>query len=141
MRNPENMEVFELTSNIISTGQILGMKQRNVIEGGIMTYIAIRIIGNIPFIFKVKVVLWILVSIALMIFNIRGIKGCALTEILIAEIRFRKNKRELHLRGPEYVKEKKSSYGSNYSEKSIAEEVIDWGRGHLDRFLKENSEK
>lgn len=129
---------YDFNHNIISRHRIWGVGKRNIIEGAISTIIADLIILAIPFVSEVKIVLLISVSAVVLIFNIRGICNRSVSEIIIDEIKYQNRKRELHLRGPEYVKEKTTSYGGGYSDQSIAEQAIGKIKERIDEFLEKN---
>lgn len=141
MQSQENPLEYSFNRNILPGNRIFGVGKRNLLEGIIVTLLADAVILQIPFVRDVKIVLLISISIILMIFNIRGIKNMAVTEIIVAEIRFQKNKRELHLRGPEYVREKKANYKGGYNDQSIAEQVVHAAKERIDRFLETNDKE
>ena len=142
MRNPNSKNPLEYTfnKNIIGGKKIFGINTRNIIEAIISIMLAGAVITAIPFVNEVKILLLIVAVIGLGGFNLKGIRQRSVSEMAIAWFRYKKNKRELHLRGPEYVKEKKNTINAGYSDKSVAEELIGKLKKRVDRFLAENSE-
>lgn len=95
---------YQLTPNVIESGTLLGIPHRNWIEAVASSLIAVFIITAIPFTPVYTGVLCIMVSSALIAINLKGIQNRSVTQMIVAEISFLKNRRILHLRGPEYAK-------------------------------------
>ncbi len=97
---------YILGQNIIENGKVFGVERRNLIETVISVGFVTILIMLIPFTKYVKVFSISVIDLVLGYINIRGIQHRSVTQIIIAEIKFRKNRRMLHLRGPEYTRKK-----------------------------------
>lgn len=131
---------YPLSKNIIRQGELLGFPRRNWIEGLAFGGIAIAIINHIPFTDLARVVFIVLWGGAATVFGIRGIKNRSVTEMIIDEIKFIKNKRKTHLRGPEYVRTKKEFKEYHISHASLAGQLIVEARTKLLEFAYRHSE-
>lgn len=84
-------------------------KKRNLIEAVLFTGLLNFVLYKMPFTRQAWLMFAICGSAATLFFFYRGYKNRSLTEILIAEIKFKHNKRITHLRSPEYDQTRKTS--------------------------------
>ena len=130
----KNIIAYPLSKNIIRQGVILGRPTRNWIEGIIFGGVTIAIIQHIPFTTLASLVFTALWGGAATAFGIRGIKNRSVTEMLIDQIKYIKNKRKAHLRGPEYVRNKKEFKEYNIKYSTTAEQIYAGTREKLLEF-------
>lgn len=95
-----------IISNIIEIGNLLGFPYRQWAEAIGFTLLFILIIALIPFTFWVRFFICLVYGFTIFTISLNGIKNRSVTQFLLDERKFRKNKRVLHLRGPEYMKSK-----------------------------------
>lgn len=136
----KNFATYPLSKNIIRQGVILGYPVRNWIEGIVFGGIAIFIIQHIPFTTLANFVFTILWGGAATAFGIRGIKNRSVTEMLIDQVKYIKNKRKAHLRGPEYVRNKKEFKEYNIKYSTVAEQLLAGAREKLLEFAYKHTE-
>lgn len=121
----------QLNENVIIKGKFYSIPKQNIREALFFTLLVAGIINGIHFTDLVKTVSSIVLCPVIFLVCIRGIKHRSVLQILYSEYKFRKRRRSLHLRGPEYVR-KESKYASEESaDESIAETV---GRIALTKF-------
>ena len=68
-----------IPQNVIKNNRFLGFKKRNLIEGIIAAILMALLINAIPFVFKVKLIIIIVLGIAIILLNSIGIKGNAIS--------------------------------------------------------------
>lgn len=120
--NPEEGKLYYLTKNVINKNQLLGINKRNWAEAAIWVSGITLIVTAIPFTKIVtQMTLIVLLPIAFLL-NLKGIKHRSLSEMVVAEINFRNNRRRLHLRGPEYVRKKYKTTYTESEDESLAEQ-------------------
>lgn len=141
MEQENKKEVYHLTKNVIEHSKVMGIGKRNIVEAIIFTFLILAIIQLIPFTNLVKIITSIVLGAFSIFLNIVGIKHRSITEIVVAELRFRKNRRRLHLRGPEYVREKFKSDISESEDESIAERYFKLFKAKLDDFVERYGEE
>ena len=104
--NDESQIEYSITPNVLESGLFLGIPYRKWFEAVGFTLLICIIICVIPFTNLVKFILCLVFGTAIFRFNLMGLCNRSVTEMMAAEIRFLRHKRVLHLRGPEYVKQK-----------------------------------
>lgn len=140
--NSNSKLITTLTPNVIKTGYILGKPRRNWIEAIIVDAIFIAILFIIPFTSTVRNIILLIIGPSIFYFFYRGIMNRSVIEMLTAEYRFLKNRRVLHLRGPEYVKKKQSL--SNYiggDDEDLIDRIVRSITGKLREIAKNWSEE
>ena len=137
--NEETTRDLMLGKNIVKVGEIFGIKTRNLIEGIICAFLVVIIISNINFKPQIKLILNLSGAVLAILGNIKGIKNKSLSQNLLAEIKFRKRKRKLHLRSPEYIREVVN--GGEYEDESAFERWTRKNKERIDRFVEENRTK
>lgn len=108
MKESQNhqQESSEITKNVLNKNNFIGFQKRNWIEGILAASAATYIIRLIPFVSSIKSVVTVITFSTILFVTLVGIKSRSLTQVLIAEYKFKKNRRKLHLRSCEYVREK-----------------------------------
>lgn len=139
-RITESDLIYQMNKNVVQQGSFLGIPYRRWIEAIVFASIGAGIICIINFTALVKGIAGTMAFVSLFGIFLRGIMNRSITEVLIDEIKFQKNKRVLHLRGPEYVRKKREfrSIGGNQSHaaelwekgKSI---LIGWAKDHRNK--------
>lgn len=104
--NETNDPEYSIISNVVESGYLLGIPYRNWLEGIISFLLILIFVLLIPFTNVVRAVIVIIYGLGAFIFNLRGIMNRSLSQMFIAELNFRRNRRILHLRGPEFKKSK-----------------------------------
>lgn len=132
---------FRIFENVIQSGQIFGIPHRNWGEAIIFTGCVVIGILMAPFTEIATLMGIIVFGFASFITFLRGYKNRSLTQILIAEAKFRKNKRVCHLRGPQYVRNKRVIISADMEGQSKASKMINNAKAKLIELAKENIEK
>ena len=130
----KNIIKYPLSKNIIRQGVFLGKPVRNWIEGIVFGGVTIAVIQQIPFTTLANIVFTALWGGSAAAFGIRGIKNRSVTEMLIDQVKYIKNKRKAHLRGPEYVRNKKEFKEYNIKYSTVAEQIYAGTREKLLEF-------
>lgn len=134
-------EVYHLTKNVIEHSKILGIRKRNIVEAVVFTFLILAIVNAIPFTRLVKIISSLILGGFSIALNLRGIKHRSVTEVVAAEIKFRKRRRRLHLRGPEYVRQKFQSDISETEDESIAERYFKRIKAGIGEFVERYGEE
>ena len=95
-----------IINNVIEQGNFLGFPYRQWAEAIGFTLLFILIVLLIPFTKIAKFFICLVYGFTIFGFSLKGIKNRSITLFLSDEYKFRKNRRILHLRGPEYIKTK-----------------------------------
>ena len=130
-------KISELTQNVIERNKVMGINKRNIGEAIIFTLLIFLIVVVIPFTELVTIIICIVLCPVAFIGCIKGIKHLSVTEILFAELEFRKNRRRLHLRGPQYVRKKSRNSYSESEDESLAEKCFRFIKQRFYEFLDE----
>lgn len=93
---------FIIPDNLTDDRKFLGIKNRNLIETGIIELILFLMIRWLPLIMSVKAIVGVLIMIPAGIVSIIGIKNESLTEFIISTLLFNKNKKVMHFKRPDY---------------------------------------
>lgn len=133
--NDDEQEVDVITRNILQKNKILGVYKRNWIEACVLGVAGFFAIKKFNFVNDIELVLSVMAFVSLFYLGIVGIQGRSITQILFAELKFRKRRRKLHLRSAEYVRKKNTEKDSVYEEKSIAEQLAFTIRTKLNKFI------
>lgn len=137
----KELEQYELTRNVIQNDKILGFNKRNIAEAIIFTLMLLLIIMIIPFTTLVKTIVSIVLGLTMFFGCLYGIKRRSVTEVFFNELRFRKNRRRTHLRGPEYVKKNIRTFFGESEDESIAEHYFKLFKEYLVNFVNEYGEE
>ena len=132
---------YSFTDNVIKKGVFLNNPTRNWIEAALSTAFVLWVINSIHFTGIVRLIASLTFGGATFFFMLKGIKNRSVTEILIAEIKFRRGRRKLHLRGPEYKRQKKDFSSMEGGNESIAQRYWKEWRQKLLDFAKENTQE
>ncbi len=139
-KKERDFATYPLSKNVIRQGEFLGYPIRNWIEGLVFGGIAVFVIQHIPFTTLASIVFTLLWGGAATVFGIRGIKNRSVTEMLMDQLKYLKNKRKAHLRGPEYVRNKKEFKEYNIKYSTVAEQLLAGAREKLLEFAYKHSE-
>lgn len=134
-QNVDEGETRVITKNVINKNKFLGFNKRNWGEAILYTFIVVAIIFAIPFTDIVTTMCNIVLGPLVFFVNLYGIKHRSLSEILIAEMNFRNNRRRLHLRGPEYVRKKYKTTYTESEDESLAEQHFKLLKQGFDEFI------
>lgn len=140
MSDEEISEIVPITRNVLQRNKVFGIDKRNWIEAISFSLLGLSIVRNVRFTHDVKTLVSLVTVSVLFFFGIRGIMGRSVTKVIIAEIKFKKNRRKLHLRSPEYARSKKSKKSSSYEEQSVAKQAFIRIKEYVDRFVDTYSE-
>lgn len=132
---------YRLTQNVLTNDKVLGLNKRNWAEAIIITAMFLIGLNLIPFTMIVRGFASAVFGTSLFVFLLRGIKHRSVIQMILKEYKFRKNRRRLHLRSPEYVRKKVRSSYSESEDESIAEHYFKYVKGRIDRFIDEYSEE
>ena len=130
-------EVYELTKNVIERNKFMGQNKRNIAEAIISSLLILTIIIAIPFTDLVTTIVCIVLCPVAFIGCLRGVKHLSVTEAFMAELQFRKYRRRLHLRGPQYVRQKSRNSYSESEDESLAEKSFRLLKQRFNEFLDE----
>ena len=139
--NEVKKRISELTQNVIERNKFMGMNKRNIGEAIIFTLLIFLIVVAIPFTDLVTTIVCIVLCPVAFIGCIRGVKHLSLTEALAAELQFRKYRRRLHLRGPQYVRKKSKNSYSESEDESLAEKCFRIIKQRFNEFIDEYGEE
>lgn len=114
--------IFRINANVLSKKEIMGIPKRNIVEAVIFTIAVFLVLRLIPFTKTAMIMFSIVLCSLTFYFSIRGIANRSITQILIAELKYHKNKCVRHLRGPEYMR-KEGRYKNNESSNESAFET------------------
>lgn len=135
---PEDLNTW-LNQNVITKGKIRGIPKRNIYEAVFFTTTATLIIGSIHFTQIVTIISLIVLIPIIFLLTIRGIKNRSVLSILVAEIKFHKNRRILHLRSAEYVRKENKYAKEENCDESVIETIIRITKNKLINFIDEYS--
>lgn len=138
--NTNNNELFtKLTRNVITKGKFHGIPKRNIGEAIFFTGLVGSIILAINFTDLVTIASTLVLCPLIFIICVRGFYHRSLLQILQSEYRFRRNRRELHLRGPEYVRKENRYANEETADESYIETITRVLREKLKEFVEKNS--
>lgn len=125
---------YDLTQNVLSKKRYKGFSHRNIVEAVIFSGIVLLIIQLIPFTTIYTLMTSIVLGSVTFYVFLKGKDGLSITQILILEFCFRRDKCVLHLRGPEY--KRKGGFDINeYENKSVAEITLERAKHALHEFV------
>ena len=127
----ENDAVY-LHDNVMTKGRFFGKPTRNWVEGLIGGIVMALIMKAIPFVSSVKVLMMIVGFLAMLILGVLGAKNRSYTQPFVAWIKYRHNRRRLHLRTPDYIRNVKYEEEEN---ESFAETAYRKANEGIDRFV------
>ena len=118
-------ETFLITSNIVQKRKLFDkIPYRNIFEGLVLSGIVILFIYVMPFVEKFKIVSSIIYFIVIMVFCCNGLYGRCISETLFDYIKFRRNRKKLHLGDmndeQKYSGKSKRSGNQSYAEKAFS---------------------
>ena len=109
------------------------------------TIVAVIIVNGalvqVPFVPKIGTIIQFTTSVTVSFFTLKGIGEDSLLQRIIAEIRFKKNRKELHLRSAEYVRKQRNTSGVEREDQSLAEFYLVKGKKLFSEFVEKNAEE
>ena len=117
-----NLLVYRWTHNVIEKSKFHGIEKRNLAEAII-----------VPFVVSVVMTLIVILPTLFTVF-VKGYKNRSIFEFIRDEIRFKKRRRVLHLRGVEYKRKKGAQY-TDYEEYGFVKSVIEKSKQKLTEFI------
>lgn len=128
-----------LNRNVLSKNRIYGIPKVNIVEAIIFSIAVWLIILSINFTKLVSSVCILVLCPIVFVCGIKGIKSRSVLQFLLSNIKFVRNRKMLHLRGPEY-KRKENQYASQENiDESVVEKIIRLAGEKLRKFIEENS--
>lgn len=103
MNETENTKIYN-PRNVMQAKRILGFKSKNWIEAGITVLCVALIVWQIPFVFRVKLIVTFCIGGALAVLNLLGLKNQSLSETAYSFIRYWQNRKSYSLRSVNYAK-------------------------------------
>lgn len=142
MNDNERILEFHICDNIVKETSILHIPIRNWIEAIAFVFIVGFIISLIPFTSEARTGMLIIYCGFSFYMGLKGIKNRSVTEAIIDWIRSTLNRRKLHLRGPEYAREKKEikqydiAYASYARRKyyELREKLVGFAEGRIEGY-------
>lgn len=129
-----------IISNILKSDTILGIQKRNWIEATVFAAFTAIIISPIPFVSDVKGVVLLMCCGMTFYIGLKGIKNRSITQIILAERRFRKNRKILFLRSPKYAREN-ITFKNDETTLSHFQKFQQKYKDRLDDFIEQYSEE
>lgn len=98
MKPNQDRDVYYIPPNFLTSGRLFGgaIRIRNAIEAGILVVLTGLPIIQLPLSLSARIIILCLITLPLGIFGVIGIEGDALSEFLIAFIKWLKNRRKLY---------------------------------------------
>ena len=118
--------------NVIGTGRVFGIRLRNLAEGIVAASLVCLIVCAVPFVFKIKASVCVLLGGIAFYGNAVGIKNRSVSEFVVEELAYMSRARRLHLRGPDY---KREGYVAGWD--SEGESVAEMALGELKRRVED----
>ncbi len=140
-KEKQTQEDIVLEKNVLDKGYIFTIPVRNIIEGAIVTLIIIYIICSINFTTYVKVFSCLVYGTGTMFVFIRGYKNRSFIQIIQDYIHALRNRKILHLRGPEYERQDVAIKEGEGDDKSILAKWFDEVKERLRGFTEQYAEE
>lgn len=99
----ERPDKYYIPDNYNDGHEMRGIPYRNLIEGGIVSWLAKELISLTPFVLNIKLIADVIVIGIIMVIFAIGVKGESLTQFIYSYYLFRKSKRKWHMRPVGYV--------------------------------------
>lgn len=132
---------YELNENVIRKRKVGKIPMRNIIEGILFGGCGVLIVCQVNFVSKIKIMISVVVFISILVGSIKGIKRKSFTQIVLKEITFRRNRRELHLRSPEYEQGESKFKNDDGNETSYATVYIEKIKKRINEFVEKYSDE
>ena len=124
MSNIENDPLYtRLNRNVITKGKTFGIPNHNIVEAIFFVFLVVLIILSINFTKLVTNICLIILVPIVSIFFLRGLKSRSVLQLLISEIKFRINRKIIHLRSPEYVRKENRYANEESADESVVEAI------------------
>ena len=133
----EGFAVFSLESNVLQRGFLYSFARRNVAEALVISGSICYAIMTINFTLFVKAVYLLVFGLGTFVLIARGYKNRSFLQAAHDYVHTLKTRKQLHLRGPEYVRQDIKIQEGENADKSIAERIYENARIRLDRFVEQ----
>lgn len=141
MKDEQDERLYYLSKNVIAKEKFFKFNKRNLIEA-IVSFLVLQLILEIMnFTGIVRIFVTIIIGTALVWFMVKGIKNRSVTQILMAEYQFRKRKRELCLRGPEWKRKEGAYKYAESRDEAALRKFVATAKNRLDEFIEQYSEE
>ena len=141
MGNVENDPLCtRLNKNVITKGKTFGIPNHNIVEAIFFVFLTVLIILAINFTKLVTNICLIILVPIVLIFFLRGLKSRSVLQLLVSEIKFRINRKILHLRSPEYVRKENRYANEESADESVVEAIGRIAKEKYREFIEKNSD-
>ncbi len=134
----KNLIRYELTNNVLEKNKFHGIEKQNLAEAIIVPFTVFVIIMCIPFTDIVKGMSLVVLMPVLFGIFIKGYKHRSIFQFIKDEIKFKKRRRVLYLRGVEY-KRKKGTEFKDYEEYGFIKSLAEKCKQKLTDFIEKYS--
>lgn len=125
MAREEKSDIFIIPENVVKKGRILGFRRRSWIEAGVAAVTLGLLIGLIPFVIKVRIIVTAVVSGAVFVFFLVGIRRRTISEWFLAWLKYKTSPGHMSLCDPRFKKAKAvEAYTDSGEHLSMAEQMI-----------------
>ena len=138
--NSGDLITVELESNVLQKGFFFSFARRNVVEALILSGLICYIISQINFTNFVMLMHMGVYGIGTFFFVARGYKNRSFVQTAQDYIHTLKTRKQLHLRGPEYVRQDIKIQEGEDSNQSIAQRFAGKAGKRLNKFMDEYGE-
>lgn len=97
----EKREEYIIPENYSGFGDVAGLPVRNIVEAVAATLLVLKLVMQIPFVFKIKVIFTFAVCLIVFLFFMLGIKHESVTSFLIGYLQFKSKRTVYHFRRPD----------------------------------------
>ena len=122
--NSEQENTFIIPPNVFDKRKF-DFRVRNIKEGLVAAAVVVAIICAIPFVFKVKVIVSVVLGISVFGAGVIGIKKQSITEWLINKFKSARQQKKYSFRRLEYGDRKENTFELATTQKSYAEKLFE----------------
>lgn len=144
MANNKDKEIsteYDFNENVVRKHKVGKTSMRNIAEGVLFGGCGVLIVCQINFVLQIKTMVSVIVFVSILFGSIRGIKRKSFTQVVLKEIAFRRNRRKLHLRSPEYEQKESRFKSDDGDEKSYAAVYIEKFKQQINEFVEKYSDE
>ena len=126
MANENEVKEFEfvIPANFSQQNRILGFRKRNLAEAAVAMLLVVGIVMLIPFVFKVKLIVAIVLTFVTGICFAIGVKNRSVTQWLIDYIHYKASGRKYHLRTVKDKKKARTDASDEYGQRLSYAEIV-----------------
>lgn len=126
MANENEVREFEfvIPANFSQQNRILGFRKRNLAEAAVAMLLVAGLVMLVPFVFKVKLIVLIVLTLVTGICFAIGIMNRSVTEWLIDYIHYKASGRKYHLRTVKDKKKAKTDVSDEYGQRLSYAEIL-----------------